>query len=80
MLGSNPNITGWAEQGIDYYFHDLYSGALKAIAYGSGGWQLTTYKGPVATKYEIDASAGNSIYSSNTVQPAATQVLIIIKT
>lgn len=75
----NPNITGYAVQGIDYYFHDNYHGALKAYAYGSDGWQLTNYKGPATTKYEINASLANSIYSSESMQPKAFQALIIIK-
>lgn len=74
-----PNITGYAVQGIDYYFHDNYHGALKAYAYGSDGWQLTNHKGPATTKYEINASLANSIYSSESMQPKAFQALIIIK-
>ena len=70
---------GYAVQGIDYYFHDNYHGALKAYAYGSDGWQLTNYKGPATTKYEINASLANSIYSSESMQPKALQALIIIK-
>lgn len=81
MLGQCPNITGWAQEGVAYYFHNKYRGALKIIenTNGESGWTFSTAGRDKAAEYFIDASLDNTIYSGNTVQPPALQALIIIK-
>lgn len=76
-----PNITGWAQEGVAYYFHNKYRGALKIIENTNGevGWTFSTAGRDKATEYFIDASLDNTIYSGNTVQPPALQALMIIK-
>ena len=54
-----------------------------SVYFLSNSFSCSAYR-PVSTRsvrgLGIDLSKGNSIYSGSTVQPAASQVLIIIKT
>ena len=80
MLGSIPNITGAVSGSYGGYIDkpDVSSaGSLKAIEKES----YVAQPSGAQMRYTLafDASDSSNIYSSNIVQPAACQILIIIK-
>lgn len=78
MFGARPNITGQAawSVGTEGSVAQGY-GALSVEA--SGYKSVTMQDGEGDIKISLNASAGNSIYGSEKVQPSALQCLVCIK-
>ena len=81
MLGNFPNITGSFTIQIDDGKEE-HTGVFNEVSKSNSQGYNRTGSVPGWDKFNFDANANKSIYkdNTNTVQPAANHVLIIIKT